>query len=956
MNKRISTMMAVFLTVGSMFSSMMATDATVVSAGDLVNGKKYYLVADIDDGGALNSGDLAMGFTGTTTVSAVGTDIADGALSGLSSAALTSQWQVEITKDGSVTYYRFKNVASGAYLSFAPASTGTLVTERVDANDFETNESRFILNTGKLQSATSNAGGGVDYNQLLVAGSAFTLVQTANAKGILFVEIPEESQAPADIVTANGVKFNLNFPEGVSLVGNEFSGLTPATVSGLATALNTSGDEFYFMVSGTPNTAATTSAAAAFTAQANFNNATFVVLDVNAYANLEGTDYAAGEGYKFKVVKGSEIIAAAAAGDKNKIAPANAKFLAATQPNQEGLILTLSAPLLPVSQKDATLEAKSAVRVTTIKANDKDFVSVKAADATTAWATITPGQGTLVNVKDLVKGKMIVNVLVANASGEFKLALGLNASGAISATLKNDDASLAYPAGQWLVSAVADANTVTLTNREITTVKEAGITLYKVAGKDNEYTVSGGTALTGTAATIKLVTLNDVSMYNGYLNMSAKEMSDYVYKLKTEFGPFKNDVYLANKYNATNLTNDVIPTQDADEALTWSFAKFTDVKDFVTDTIFVETEYGYYDADGKYATANDSIAMFAYTLNNSLGYLNYASTKYTSKALASGENARANADKFVLKEVGTGKFIIGASTTSPSTIEVPTWTGSIYLNVATDGASIAKGAASAASVFVIEQVAPATSFEPATKNVSFASVAGDGYIGVDKDDNGVVSFIGSELKSTTIADYTCWIDSVDAKAVVPFFYVTNHGKMMYNAADSVKKYAGKDEQKPYVFAGSTRVKFQEAVREGIDSLVLAKTDTISGDKVKAFRFNIIENEDGDYIIKSGANYVQNLNGSLVMTSNPAQALALVVKNEESPVANEGITTSAVKVTTIEGQVIIAGAQGKTVTISNVLGQTIASTVLSSDNVTISAPQGVVVVAVEGEAAVKAIVK
>ncbi|MFV0581043.1 MAG: DUF6383 domain-containing protein, partial [Parabacteroides gordonii] len=40
----------------------------------------------------------------------------------------------------------------------------------------------------------------------------------------------------------------------------------------------------------------------------------------------------------------------------------------------------------------------------------------------------------------------------------------------------------------------------------------------------------------------------------------------------------------------------------------------------------------------------------------------------------------------------------------------------------------------------------------------------------------------------------------------------------------------------------------------------------------------------------------------------------------------------------------------------VLGQTIANTVLSSDNATISAPAGVVVVAIEGEAAVKAIVK
>ena len=66
--------------------------------------------------------------------------------------------------------------------------------------------------------------------------------------------------------------------------------------------------------------------------------------------------------------------------------------------------------------------------------------------------------------------------------------------------------------------------------------------------------------------------------------------------------------------------------------------------------------------------------------------------------------------------------------------------------------------------------------------------------------------------------------------------------------------------------------------------------------------------------------------------------------------------STISVTATEGAVVIKGAAGKTVTISNVLGQTIANTVITSNEATISAPAGVVVVAVEGEAAVKAIVK
>ena len=72
--------------------------------------------------------------------------------------------------------------------------------------------------------------------------------------------------------------------------------------------------------------------------------------------------------------------------------------------------------------------------------------------------------------------------------------------------------------------------------------------------------------------------------------------------------------------------------------------------------------------------------------------------------------------------------------------------------------------------------------------------------------------------------------------------------------------------------------------------------------------------------------------------------------------NETIATSTVSVVATNGAVIVKGAEGKKVVISNVLGQTIANTVITSNEATISAPAGYVTVAVEGEAAVKAIVK
>lgn len=56
----------------------------------------------------------------------------------------------------------------------------------------------------------------------------------------------------------------------------------------------------------------------------------------------------------------------------------------------------------------------------------------------------------------------------------------------------------------------------------------------------------------------------------------------------------------------------------------------------------------------------------------------------------------------------------------------------------------------------------------------------------------------------------------------------------------------------------------------------------------------------------------------------------------------------------EGNITISGAQGKTVTIANVLGQT-TQTVVNSDNAVISVPAGIVVVSVDGKA-VKTVVK
>ena len=79
-------------------------------------------------------------------------------------------------------------------------------------------------------------------------------------------------------------------------------------------------------------------------------------------------------------------------------------------------------------------------------------------------------------------------------------------------------------------------------------------------------------------------------------------------------------------------------------------------------------------------------------------------------------------------------------------------------------------------------------------------------------------------------------------------------------------------------------------------------------------------------------------------------------DEHNPVSNEFIDTNAVRVLGGQGKVTILNASNKKVIISNVLGQTIANSLVDSDNVTFDTPAGIVVVTIEGETAVKAIVK
>ena len=209
------------------------------------------------------------------------------------------------------------------------------------------------------------------------------------------------------------------------------------------------------------------------------------------------------------------------------------------------------------------------------------------------------------------------------------------------------------------------------------------------------------------------------------------------------------------------------------------------------------------------------------------------------------------------------------------------------------------------------------------------------------------------------------------------------GRYLVNLVDSAK--AGRKDCVYQNYAGANYYRLGFVAAKHIaDSLVIAsdnKVINLTGNahgnmKICEFAFHYTDASrsaftietayDNEYTVnsetlktefKSTQGWIKYHNGVPVVTSQKSEAEVFnLAQTEEEATANETIAASAVTVIAGEGNVTIAGAAGKKVVIANILGQTIANTVLTSDNATIAAPAGVVVVAVEGEAAVKAIVK
>ena len=246
-----------------------------------------------------------------------------------------------------------------------------------------------------------------------------------------------------------------------------------------------------------------------------------------------------------------------------------------------------------------------------------------------------------------------------------------------------------------------------------------------------------------------------------------------------------------------------------------------------------------------------------------------------------------------------------------------------------------------------------------------------------------------------------WLDTADSKAKTPSFYISKgievaegeekpaERMFMFNPTDSLHYFVEGSAQQytdeKYYLEGSgkseTKVIFRPAILTGVDTITTTvKGETVkvvkelnddksvkSTDRLDAFKFNITLAEgDDEYFVSSQRKvkegdvyktaYVYALNGMLGLTTNPEKAMVFTL-GTEVPTANESIDAkeSSIVVVAGNGVVTIQGAAGETAYVRTVLGQTVAETVLTSDNATIAAPAAAVFVTV-GEETVKVVVK
>ena len=998
MNKRISTLLtAGLLMVGALFGSANAAPTAEAAKGDLQNGAKFYL--------GNTNGFIKVDQTYKVNGTAVSTYNATGDVA-IENAALFEIADYAYNAIGDFSTFTLKANGKPFYVTKANgnALSGN-VTDVATVTNIFTVEGKGLDFT-KL--SVLNLAGQFEVN------STVATTYDVSAAGTAATAWVAKTDLTVDDLNANlsGQGFKFAFPNAVSdpdvnpfadqMIAVDASTVDAALTTSVISTPATSG--MYFVKA---DAAGKKLLATGFT-KAQVEAATFIVLNPEKNFGITGLVAADGEGYDFTTVKGNKLA------DNNvkkdgKVASVNGVFAVSEDDpqNAEGEY-TITLASAKVEGNDNTAASNLFVGayslttggiktyITTVGSGNADKLSLAMTTSNT-WAAaadvLKADDAAIYNISFL--GTKPANTADAAKSlyGKYLIPTYGTAFGA--AVAAPEDVDVNAPLAQWVVSAVSGRN-FEFKNRE--TNVTFTVSMYKT-DKAGEYAISTAALSTGTAVTgivagsvdltdisnwkYQIVKLTPTTESEGFLALTDAQLSQQTELVFNGTGSVTVEkLYMAYTGSATPAY--FVPINNAAYSVQWMFEKAESVKN--------KMKYAYLDGTDvkqKDSVVNIATSYLLYNLknDNSKQYFGGVASDYKAA------NDKDNAQRLFFKKNADGTYAmmrftkvqISLATDALSYLAVVKADAKKW-SVNTSSASFEAGTATLDeldapySAVTVDFNALSESLEAVARHATFNSE--EGAVAVKQNKNGILEGIIGE-------GMTFWLDTADIDKDFHSFYISKgNGEeeardFLYFATDSMLHWDAN--KADYVYNvnyalegsyaavdgrdGDLKAIFRPATLAGIDTI----STTVNGESVLVaeeeeedvclggvdnFKFYIMKASESSYVIRpiSAPNYyLYNLNGKLGFTNQVEKALVVTLGKGDAT-ANEDVEVATVKVVSGEGNVTIAGAAGKKVVISNIWGQVVANTVVSSDNATIAAPQGIVVVAVEGEEAVKAIVK
>ena len=998
MNKRISTLLAAgLLMVGALFGSANAAPTAKAAKGDLQNGAKFYL-------GSTN-GYIKVDQTHKVNGTAVSTFAATGDAA-IENAALFEIADYAYNAIGDFSTFTLKADGKPFYVTKANGNALSAdVTDVATVTNIFTVEGKG-LNFTKL--SVLNLAGQFEVN------SAVATKYDVNAAGTAATAWVAKTDLTVDDLNANlsGQGFKFAFPNAVSdpdvnpfadqMIAVDASTVDAALTTSVISTAATSG--MYFVKA---DAAGKKLLATGFT-KAQVEAATFIVLNPEKNFGITGLVAADGEGYDFTTVKGNKLANNNVKKD-GKVASVNGVFAVSEDDpqNAEGEY-TITLANAKVEGNDNTPASSLSVGayslttggiktyITTVGSGNADKLSLAMTTSNT-WAAaadvLKADDAAIYNISFL--GTKPANTADAAKSLYGKYLIPTYGAAFGAAVAAPEDVDVNAPLAQWVVSAVSGRN-FEFKNRE--TNVTFTVSMYKT-DKAGEYAISTAALSTGTAVTgivagsvdltdisnwkYQIVKLTPTTESEGFLALTDAQLSQQTELVFNGTGSVTVEkLYMA--YTGSAAPAYFVPINNPAYSVQWMFEKAESVKN--------KMKYAYLDGTDvkqKDSVVNIATSYLLYNLknDNSKQYFGGVASDYKAA------NDKDNAQRLFFKKNADGTYAMMRFTKAQISLTTDALSYSAVVkadakkwSVNTSSASFEAGTATLDeldapySAVTVDFNALSESLEAVARHATFNSE--EGAVAVKQNKNGILEGIIGE-------GMTFWLDTADIDKDFHSFYISKgNGEeeardFLYFATDSMLHWdANKADyvynvnyalEGSYVAAdgrdGDLKAIFRPATLAGLDTI----STTVNGETVLVaeeeeedvclggvdnFKFYIMKASESSYVIRpiSAPNYyLYNLNGKLGFTNQVEKAL-VVTLGEGDATANEDVEVATVKVVSGEGNVTITGAAGKKVVISNILGQVVANTVVSSDNATIAAPQGIVVVAVEGEEAVKAIVK